>query len=198
MTHITLGSRWNVHTVWLMLWERVKGCCSLSHDISSTERKSPLLMWTALSPPSEHQHTPLPVHTSCLQMWRNHKHFKVPPLRPAEYPDAKCKRPARKILTPPKLKVNRLCVSVCVFQTQTSEKASSKHVMTHHSAAQQQESQRTLWSLSLPRSWRIIAMSDNHLCKREKTLYCDERSTDCVWRKKGLKASSVILVNIMM
>lgn len=37
-------------------------------------------------------------------MWRNRKHFKVPPLRPTAYPDANCKCPghsARKILNPP-------------------------------------------------------------------------------------------------
>lgn len=48
--------------------------------------------------------TPSPVRTSCLQMWRNRKHFKVPPLRPTAYPDANCKCPghsARKILNPP-------------------------------------------------------------------------------------------------
>lgn len=66
----------------------------------------PLNRLPLLPPPSE---TPSPVCTSCLQMWRNRKHFKVPLLRPTAYPDANCKCPghsARKILNPPQLAMN--------------------------------------------------------------------------------------------
>lgn len=81
-------------------WEGVKGCCSLSHDIRSTDRNSPPPLNRLL--PLSHW-APSPVRTSCLQMWQNRKHFKVPPLRPTVYPDANCKCPghsARKILNP--------------------------------------------------------------------------------------------------
>lgn len=92
-------------------WERVKGCCSLSHDIRSADRNlsssSSPSSQNRLLPPWFSPSSPHPPKkrscTSCLQMWRNRKHFKVPPLRPRAYPDANCKCPghsARKILTP--------------------------------------------------------------------------------------------------
>lgn len=74
----------------------VKRCCSLSHDIRSTDR-----LYTPPTPPR--RRLILPASTSCLQMWQNRKYFKVPPFRPTAHPDANCKCPghsAWKILTP--------------------------------------------------------------------------------------------------